>query len=158
MTKTKALYLLVGMLFTANIGLMVWTLKSKKGKGPLHERRHHGPKHLIAKKLNFSENQITEYEELIKQHRKSVQTVENKIRTKKNTLYTQLNSDSVTAEKEILLSEIGVLHSELELIHFHHFRAIKAICTEGQLTAYEKLTVELSTLFQKGGPKKGRKH
>ncbi len=147
MTKIKALYLVVGLLIATNIGLLIWTTKAPMHKhGHKKHTRHEGPKKLVAKKLNFSEEQIQAYERIIKEHQTAVKETHDKIRLKKNELYGQLNADS-TSTNSLLIGEISDLFSEMETIHYNHFEDIKAICTQEQLPLFEELTTELSTLF-----------
>jgi hypothetical protein len=139
MTKQKLLIFLVTGLICTNL-LLVGFL--------FFRRMHHPPqpKHLIIDKLKFDGEQIQKFESNIKTHRDKVKEEEKKILSLKNELYSNL-SKSQSNVNDSLINEISKVTASLENIHISHFKEIKSICRENQLSAYEELTKEFSGLF-----------
>lgn len=114
------------------------------------ERRHHGPRNEIIEKLHFDEKQVAEYDELIREHRKAIESAEHQLQKQKQLLYSNLKhpfSDS-------LLQEILKVEAKIERIHFNHFKDIEKLCKPDQKKYFRKLNQEVANLFSPGkGPK-----
>lgn len=136
--------LIVGLL-ASNIGL-VFMLGGKKD----HHKKHHGPKNQIIKKLQFTPEQIEQYQALIEIHKTGVTNKEEIIRQNKKALHKLLLEEmtpTVAKQKDQLLNNIATDKKAIEQLHFEHFAAIKEICTTTQLVNYKELVHELGSMF-----------
>lgn len=114
------------------------------------ERRHHGPRNEIIEKLHFDEEQIVQYDALIRGHRKAIVNAEHQLQYQKQQLYSDLNapfSDSI-------LNEILKVEAKIEHIHFNHFKDIEKLCKPNQKKYFKELNQEIAHLFS---PPKGPK-
>lgn len=108
------------------------------------------PRKVIIERLQFDEQQIKQYDELISAHLKASRSNEANMNELKNALYLQLNNNSNNSLKaDSLVQNIAEMQKNFELINFKHFQAIKKICKPEQLPLFEKLVGELSQFFGK---------
>lgn len=143
--KTKIFTLTVIGLLLSNLLLIGFLFLKPKP----HQPRDEGPKGLIIEKLQFSEEQIAQYNQFIKEHRKNVSQKEQALKEAKLSYYQTLNSGN----SELALENLMQLQEEMEIIHFNHFNDIKSICNQNQLQNFEDLVNELPQMF---GPPKHR--
>lgn len=114
------------------------------------ERRHHGPRNEIIEKLHLDDKQVVEYDALIREHRKAIESAEHQLQRQKQQLYSNLEapfSDSI-------LNEILKVEAKIEHIHFNHFKEIEKLCRPDQLKYFKELNREIADLFS---PRKGPK-
>lgn len=147
MNKTRFLTILSSALLLANLALVAFVVLKK----PLHDPD--GPKRLIIEKLQLDQDQIAAYDVLIKNHREKIKAQDLIISNLKDKLYTGLNAPVDSVLKDSLIIGLGKAQENIEQIHYQHFRDIQKLCNPGQQTAFEALTKELSSIFNKG-PKK----
>jgi periplasmic protein CpxP/Spy len=141
MSKVKLLGIVAIGLFISNLILIAFIL-NKPGR-PAHD----GPRDIIIEKLHFDKSQVDAYDELIKWHRAEIIKSDNEIRKLKNQLYSTLLSDSSSSQKDSLINELTKVHSRVETIHYKHFMDIKKLCRADQQNDYNKLTIEIASLF-----------
>lgn len=116
-------------------------------------RQENELKHVITDKLHLNEEQVVQYEKLIKEHQRAIQALDDSIRIAKNNLYQSLTFESFDG-KDSLIHSLGVLQSKIELSHYDHFASIRKICKPEQLEDFNKLTHDLASFFAL--PKKER--
>jgi periplasmic protein CpxP/Spy len=143
--KTKIFTLTLIGLMLSNLLLIGFLFFRPKPHPPKGE----GPKGLIIEKLQFSEEQIVQYSQLIGEHRKIVSQKEQALKEAKLRYYQTLNSGN----SELALENLLQVQEEMEIIHFNHFNDIKSICNQNQLQNFEDLVNELPRMF---GPPKHR--
>lgn len=142
--KTKFLTLSVFALLLLNIAFLAFTFFSKKHKP--NERKM--PREIVIEKLHFDENQIIEYDKIIKEHQKAIIDLDVSIRDTKNELYQLLNVDTINSvQKDNLFLKLADYQKQIETTHFNHFLEIKNLCKKEQLTDYKELTNELGRIF-----------
>ena len=108
-----------------------------------------GFEEIIIKRLQFNEAQTSHYTTLVKQHSTAIREKDAKIRDSKKNLYSLLTNDDIAKTKEdSIVSQLGVLQKDIEMLHFKHFQDIKKICNPSQKEAFNKLAVNLATLFK----------
>lgn len=151
MTKTQILVILVLVLLLLNAATLAFFVKGNHHGPPPHGRREAGPKNIVIKKLSFNAEQIAAYEQLIVEHRLAINKNDSLMFVARHKLYKQLVKPDL-AQIEFQLQAIGKLQKEVDSLHFQHFQALKAICTDGQLPAFYELVDELSTFFVKNKP------
>ena len=132
-------WIIAGLLFL-NVSLIVSTFSGSK-----HRRIE--PRQLIISKLDFDNNQVIKYDQLIQGHQKSIRNLDKKIHDKKSTLLSLLKNDSTSNKEDIIISEIASLHKEIEQTHMAHFREIKKLCNPDQ--ALKLNTIDLNKVFFK---------
>ena len=145
MNKTKFLSLAVIVLVILNVFILFFMFFSKEN----HSRHKKMPNEIIIEQLNFDKKQITEYDKLIQNHRKTIRELDGSIRNTKGELYFLLSSDSISStQKDSLVLQLATFQKEIEVTHFNHFLAIKKICKKEQLADYKNLTNEFCRLFE----------
>lgn len=122
--------------------------------GPVKGFPRERPRELVIRRLQLDDAQIKEYEKDIRRHRGKISTLDREILRHKEELYAQLSSPDPEIRKS-LLKTLGHLHVEVEKAHLEHFQAIKSICREEQLPAFDELAKELMRFFRKAGPPPG---
>lgn len=137
------------ILFLINVLLLVYLFNDRKEKP--HPDRN---RNIIIDKLNFDEQQIVQYDSLIKIHRTGMHSSKKLLMELKNNLYNHLNEPYNESLNDSLIIEINKVQNEIEHIHIRHFNDIKNICKPEQLKAYKELTGELARLFTSAPPPK----
>jgi hypothetical protein len=150
MNRTRLIsFIAIGLLIT-NL-LMVGFIFLNKPQHPMHD----GPKKIIAERLHFDAQQISDYDKLIVTHQRNINAKDSLIRQTKNELYGCISSNNVTL-KDSLENKLGQLQIEIEEINYNHFLDIKKLCKENQLTYYNDLVKDLAQLFAR--PNQRPKH
>ena len=150
MNKIKILSISIGVLVLLNLGLIFFILSNKPPRHPFrgghrNEKMKDGPKIIIIDKLEFDEQQIGEYEKLIKIHQESINKLDEQLMQNKKLLYEQLINNN--ALKDSLMTALSQIQHQIEETHYSHFEALKKICKPNQQNKFNELTVELSSLF-----------
>ena len=132
MNKQKFYIIIIGVLILINLTLM-WLLfnqnnSSKKG----------GPKHMIIEALHFDDEQIREYELLIKDHK--IMMFKGK-----SELYNFRKSYFLT-DSDSALSLLSNSYSNLENINKNHINEIMEICNSSQKENF-RIIIKENTLF-----------
>ncbi|MEM6630308.1 MAG: periplasmic heavy metal sensor [Bacteroidota bacterium] len=155
MNKTRFLSILVVFLLVLNIGILGFFLfiapKPGPPGGPPGGPGNKGIKNQVIRKLQLDDNQVEEYERLVKTH---VENIRNKAQEMEGTragIFDELAKED-PFKKDSLLARIGTLQKEIETLHVYHFQRIKAICRPEQLPAFKELVSDLSRRFRGGGP------
>jgi hypothetical protein len=126
-------------------------------RGPRpHGRKEAGPKNIVIEKLKLDDEQVVKYEELIAEHLAAINKNDSLMFEARHALFVQLSEQDQT-EIEVQLNTIGRLQKEVENVHFQHFTDLKALCTEEQLPAFEKLIDELAAFFNGSKPQQGKR-
>jgi regulatory protein YycI of two-component signal transduction system YycFG len=141
MNKVKLYGLFSIVLLAINI-VLLWMMFSRGAPS----RREEEPKKFIIEKLHFDENQIRDYEKLIKGHRENITATDDKIKLLKEELYSCLKDDN-TPKADSLMQELSKEKLHIEQIHYQHFNDIKKLCKPDQLANFNSLTTELAKLF-----------
>lgn len=155
MTKEKLLTIAVLGLLAINITL-VTVFVFRKPPHPLpppppintmHPNAPRELKDIVIEKLELTEKQIEQYEDLIKIHRNTIQQKDSTLFVAKTALYATISSNNIAA-KDSLLNKINVLQKEIEDVHYKHFAAVKALCTPNQLAQFVNLTQDFAQAFK----------
>ncbi|RZJ50169.1 MAG: hypothetical protein EOO19_03815 [Chryseobacterium sp.] len=135
------IFLIVGLLIS-NLLLVAFILTKKP-------REHSGPRNLIIERLHFDENQVQQYDELIRQHRMQITEKEHKMMTLKTQYYSFLKNNN-QKNNDSLIPAIGMVSMETEKINFKHFQDIKKICHPDQIKYFDDLINDFESLFAPG--------
>jgi len=152
MNKVRLLSIISIGLLVSNI-LIVMLLFFKNDKPPMH----HGPRNIIIEKLQFDEQQIIAYDQLIQWHRAEINKNEQEMMKIKNQLYALLNENENLEKKDSLIHELSLAQKQIESVHFKHFMDIKQMCKPEQQEAFIELSKEIASLFAPPHPKGKRK-
>ena len=145
MNKTRVFGFAAIALAVLNIAILGFVFLSKNKYSQNIQKM---PREIVIEKLHFDDNQIIEYDQTIKIHRKTITSIDDSIRNTKNNLYQLLNVESVdSVQKDSLYLKLASYQMQIEATHFNHFLEIKAICKKEQLTDYKRLTEDLSKIF-----------
>lgn len=117
--------------------------------------KHPEPRFEIIERLGLDEEQIVQYDSLIRQHRRDIRNREKEQRMLRTALYAALQSEVKANPSDSLLHALVQVQQEIELIHFNHFRDLRAVCKPEQEPAYQDLLQDLSEIFS---PKPPRRH
>lgn len=109
--------------------------------------RKDGPKGIIINKLHFDEEQITQYEKYIQQHRKDINENEAAINQLRSNLFEHLKSEQNTNYIDSMFTVISKQQYVAEKINYNHFLEIKHLCKPSQQKDFEELTEEIKDLF-----------
>ncbi len=150
MNRTKLYAISSLVLLILNIIIIAFFMTGK-GHGPKQK-----PKTIIVNRLDFSKDQVIQYEVLIEDHISKITAIEEKIKANKKLLYANLIDQNSNYTDSIIIV-LGNLQTKIEQINFDHFREIKAICEPNQLPKFESLTHELGKIFHGKRPPKGKK-
>ena len=82
--------------------------------------------------MHLNENQILQYDALIKLHQKNIGAEESSISSLKSQLYSRLTGEATAEQRDSLFIELGKNQSNIEIIHYKHFDDIRSMCSEEQ--------------------------
>ena len=142
MNKVKLLSIVAIALLITNLISLVYIFNNKPGRGE-------GPKDYIIEKLDFDENQTSEYQKFIDAHRTIIRQSDQKIKELKSQLYIGLNKNN-KAINDSLINQIAKVQIDIENKHCKHFKDIQQLCKPSQIKAYNSLLMEMSDLFNQG--------
>jgi len=122
------------ILLVVNVALVVFLVLE-----PKRSPHSQGIKDEISRELGFTEEQRTRYDEMAMIHREKVNEIEKRERILIRSFFNQLALENTSTEKEKLLDEILVLNRKKITATYTHFEQLKKICTEEQLTKFDKV-------------------
>lgn len=151
MNKIKLLTFSVIALIILNIVTLGFFIFSENKSQGFNNRPK--PREIIIRKLDFDEQQVKAYEELINWHRGNIDSLQEQIRNTKQKLYSELVKPEVDNKvKDSLVNKLAYIQKKIENTHFRHFQDIKKLCKKEQLDRFNDLTKELSKIFSKPKP------
>lgn len=152
MKKVTFYQLLVIVLLLVNVFLFF--MGNRKGHHrPPHEEKHR-PKYIVIERLNFNNEQVADYEQLIAEHEKEIKNLDRKLNYSKGLLYESLKDDSSEVDTDSLIQTIVAIQIEIENLHLNHFKDIKNICNDDQLNDFKILSKDLVKVFHRKPPAK----
>lgn len=128
-------------LVLCNIGLVAFLIFDKA------KPHHEGPRNHIIEVLHFDKKQVEQYDALIAQHRREVQSQEQYLMKAKSDLFASVLSEPGDSVVLGLEDEVNKVERKMLEIHLAHFKNIKSICKPEQLPAFEALMGEVGHLF-----------
>jgi len=150
MSKIKILTIAVIGLLIMNLAVIGFLfLRKPPMREPSHIPPEDRPKMIIIERLHFDKDQVSQYEQLISQHRNMIRKLEEGIRNTKNSLYSTLAEGSVL-NKDSLENKLGDFQKQIEETHYSHFADIKKLCKPDQVNYFNDLTVDLARFFAPG--------
>ena len=146
MTRDRLLSIAVVVLVLLNVATLSIHLLHRVPHGGRPPRE--GPKRIIIERLNFDADQVSVYEELIRDHRYRIDSLDERMKELRGSLYS--SHDGIASDSLIQL--IGGTQSAIERVHAAHFNDISMLCRPDQLPLYEELSKDLVRYFHPGTP------
>lgn len=147
MNKNRLFVALIVLLLTANVVLLVFAFGDRHGPPP----RMRGPMEKMIRRLHFDEKQADELEALAHEHRRALHAQDDTIMELRRELYLALKTPNAPLS-DSLLTELGKQQIKIEKIHYDHFKKLRTLCKPDQLTAFDSLVPDLSSIFNRPGP------
>ncbi len=148
MNKNTFKIALIICLALSNILLVIFIVGKPNDGRPDPDR----PKRMVIEQLHFDEQQVTDYQVLINEHRRQIRALDQQILALKNELYSHLTDSNSKSSSDSLSVEIGKVQQQIEQVHFAHFIDIKKLCKPEQQPNFEALTQELTKIFSHKAP------
>jgi len=145
MTKNRFYILLILVLLALNgiiIGKIIFWNR------PVHQE----PREIIIEQLDLNEQQVSNYDKLIREHRAAIRQKDRALRQLKDSLYRQLRDPASDPGPDSLISRISTIQREIEFIHYRHFQDIRTLCRPDQQIHFNELVNELGELFSANKP------
>lgn len=146
MTRTRVLIVSLVALVSLNLATLSVILFRK----PPHPdpRGHGGPRAIIIERLKFDPGQVAAYEELIRDHRHTIDSLDRVMLDLRGQLYDPQNPQPADS----ILARIGTTQASIERVHADHFGRIRALCRPEQIPFFDDLSKDLARYFRHGAP------
>jgi hypothetical protein len=137
------------LLLLCNIGLVL-TLWLKPGmqKGGPGET----PRDFVIRNLHFTDDQIKQYDLLIKDHRQAMDRLRHEAMDYRKDLFGNLKSESNNANADSLAGLIAGTQKQIELVTWNHFAQVRKICTDAQKTEFDNIIGDVIKKMNGHGP------
>jgi len=145
------------LLVLCNIGLIltIW-LKPHRGSHPGQAARD-----FVITSLKFSDDQVKSYDLLIKDHRHAMDDLQKQGMAFRQQLFSGLKGgNSNNASADSLAQLIANNQKQIELVTYHHFEAVRKLCTDTQKTQFDNIIEEVTRKMNgpgHGGPPPDRR-
>jgi Spy/CpxP family protein refolding chaperone len=107
-----------------------------------------GPRNFLVHELNMTDDQKTQYEKLIADHRASVGKIQEVIHGLRDSMSILLGKSSVDSSQiKMLTNKIGNEQAQLEQATFFHFQQVRSICTPDQQLKFDSVIHEALRLM-----------
>lgn len=147
MKKQTVLYILLIFLIISN-GFFLVRYLGKSGN------KSHRPESFLAKKLDFDEKQMEEFNSIKTLHFDKVKSISKEIVKLKGVMYSKLSDKDVSMSYlDSIVDLIAVEEKKKDLEMFKHFQNVRTICNDEQK---EKLTKFINDAIKRHG--RGSRH
>ena len=162
MKKNTLLYVLLVVLIAANGYFLYHQFGGKGKRGHDSERMRQGPVHFIADRLEFSDAQKQQLEEMNVTHKEKIKSISSEIRQLKDELFNNVSQEIVEQKRiDSILDEISIRERAKDTEVYFHLRGIRGICDDAQKEKFERIMKDV--VHKRGergrkGPPHGREH
>jgi protein CpxP len=143
----------VVLLVLCNIGLMLtlWLKPQVDGGGP---PRRESPRDIIVRQLKFTDEQVKQYDVLIREHQDSMQRLRDGAKNYRQQLFENLkNTSGNSGFADSLSNLIGNNQARIESVTYDHFSKVRSLCTDNQKAEFDRIIVDVtSKMSGPGGP------
>lgn len=137
--KNKITTWIITILIIANITTLVFFWL-----GHFRIEEMHSPREFLAKQLNFSESQKTNYFNLAKEHNRSANILRAKIKLEKDAFFKQLQSDQINDSiRNSIALKVSLSIQSLDILTFEHFKKVRSLCSAEQKLKFDELIQEM---------------
>lgn len=115
-----------------------------------HSMREHQGKRIqnkIIDQLQFEQEQILDYEQLINEHRQSIKFHEDQMHQAQAALFQSFKSPDFKVKQDSIIQQIAAAQVGIQQAHINHFEALRKLCKPTQMDQFEILCDELHQLF-----------
>jgi periplasmic protein CpxP/Spy len=134
--NNKVLVFIIAILLLSNIALLFFFLREDKKEKPKKSPREYMIEKLRGE-VGFSDQQITQYEQLSDKHKESMKPLFESMRQAKDSLYKLLLQQPSDSLVNHYLDRIGEKQKNIDQRIFAHFLSLKQLCTPEQLPKYD---------------------
>src|SRR5215217_5846986 len=136
-SKLNWLVIAVILLAVVNLAFLGFIWFEQKEKEQIREQPKDARDYLVTE-LNLNNKQQQQFDSLRKIHFQQMNTDRNEMRKLKDAFFGQLQNDSNSAANG-LGQQIGDLQTKIDLNTFHHFAALRSICSNEQKQKFDKI-------------------
>lgn len=142
--KTRTLIILVALLLLSNIAVVCYFLLWNKPDTERRVRDSAAIERRIQKELGFTSEQAVAFHALFQANSDSLKMLGDQVRRAKDNFYRYIREPALEdsavqqAARELAQRQLAV-----EWQWFHHFRQVRALCTEPQQAQYDSLITRM---------------
>ena len=126
---------LIGLLIIANSCTLIFFWVSH-----YNIQRKNSPKHFLANRLNFNNNQKKIYFDLAKEHNEQATILRDQIKINKDKFFELLKFDRINdSVRNNAALQISLSIQSLDSLTFEHFKKVRALCTGEQKPKFDDL-------------------
>ncbi|MFN8357057.1 MAG: Spy/CpxP family protein refolding chaperone [Spirosomataceae bacterium] len=145
--KFRLLWIAIVALLVLNLSVLIWVWLQPNRP----ERQGEPPLVFLARKLNFTEQQFNQTDQLGKAHFERVRQVRDSVRLLKDQYFDQLSNPAITqAELTQMSEQIAHKMAEIDVLTFRHFQKVRTLLTPAQQQQFDELINE--ALHRQQGP------
>ncbi len=151
-TRNRNLLIIIAVLLLTNVAVLVYFLgqnKKDKTAAPGGDAGRNPMVEMLQKEVGFDDDQTAKYKELKEKQRERIRPMYDDMRKAKDSLFRLLSfpetSDSVLNK---ITDAIAQKQKVIDLETFNHFKRVRVLCKEDQLTRYDSMVVRM---FRKMG-------
>jgi len=149
--RNRNLLIIIAVLLLTNVAVLVYFLgQHKKDKTtPPADAGRNAVVEMLQKEVGFDDEQTARYKEMKEKQREKIRPMYDDMRKTKDSLFRLLSfpetSDSVLDQ---ITDAIALKQKAIDLETFNHFKRVRRLCKEDQLTKYDSMVVRM---FRKMG-------
>ena len=135
------LWAAIGLLLCLNLGTLGWVVFKTK-----QSRRTNPPTAdaYLARRLKFSPEQRTRYQQYRRDLRTAVQPHEDSLRTLRRELFGRIGQPiGSEANVDAIVNRIERQHGQITRLRFRHWQQVRALCSPGQQAQFDRWTSRL---------------
>ena len=154
--RNRNLLIIIAVLLLTNVAVLVYFLGQNKkynatppadaGRPPVVE--------MLQNEVGFDDEQTARYKELKEKQREKIRPMYDDMRKVKDSLFRLLSfpetSDSVLNQ---ITDAIALKQKAIDLQTFNHFKRVRLLCKEDQLTKYDSMVVRMFRKMGKPAPR-----
>jgi len=154
--RNRNLLIIIAVLLLTNVAVLVYFLSQHKkdkaappadaGRTPVVE--------MLQKEVGFDDEQTARYKEMKEKQREKIRPMYDDMRKAKDSLFRLLSfpetSDSVLNQ---ITDAIALKQKAIDLETFNHFKRVRRLCKQDQLTNYDSMVVRMFRKMGKPAPR-----
>lgn len=140
--KNKVLLIIVGVLLVVNLGVLLLFLNMKQPGNRFRNRQNMAE--ILEKKVGFTKQQLTAYQDLREQHWKKLKPLLGDMRSARDSFYKLLYQPQVPDSVLSLAADgIAVRQKAIDMQTFRHFQQVRNLCDDTQRPKVDSLIHQL---------------
>jgi protein CpxP len=142
----------VALLVLCNVALIL-TIWLKPG--PVGRNGSNAPRDYVISHLKFSDDQVMQYDVLIKAHRRAMNSLKKESTHYRQLLFGSLAMGGNNVNTDSLIRLIAKDQTQVELITYNHFKQVRSLCTPEQQQEFDLIILDVIKKMNgamQGGP------